>query len=102
MTLAKVAELAEDYRTMQTYVRRAIELRVMAHSSTRDRRKSQNTPNNTTLQNREEDEVSEVRKISLNLYYLAFINRIQTGRARLDPGGLHEEEATAQRCHRVC
>jgi hypothetical protein len=59
MTLARVAELAEDYRTMQTYIRRAIELRVMAQSSTRDRGKSHNTPKNTTLQN--EDEPSEVR-----------------------------------------
>jgi hypothetical protein len=59
MTLARVAELAEDYRTMQTYIRRAIELRVMAQSSTSDRRKSHDTPKNPTLQN--EDELSEVR-----------------------------------------
>ena len=60
MTLARVAELAEDYRTMQTYVRRAIELRVMAAQiGTRDRRKTHDIPKNTTVQS--EDEPSEVR-----------------------------------------
>jgi hypothetical protein len=59
MTLARVAELAEDYRTMQTYIRRAIDLRVIEQSSTRDRKKSHDTPKNPTLQN--EDEPSEVR-----------------------------------------
>ena len=67
MTLARVAELAEDYRTMQTYVRRAIELRVMAHSGIKDHRKSHAVPNNTSLQNKEEDEATEVR------YHLIFI-----------------------------
>ena len=67
MTLARVAELAEDYRTMQTYVRRAIELRVMAHSSERDPRKSYAVPKNTSLQYKEEEEASEVRYL-FNLY----------------------------------
>ena len=40
MTLAKVAELAQDYRTMQTYVRRAIELRVEDKSGKKDNKGS--------------------------------------------------------------
>ena len=54
MTLAKVAELAQDYKTMQTYVRRAIELRVINKNGRND-----NIPINTSVQN--EDEASKVR-----------------------------------------